>query len=158
MNWSALDIVVVVVFTVQLIAWLFVLAALLRLKNGSVPRTLRHLGALRQSAQALAEASATTVARLKVRALHLASQARTIRKRCQVGESPAGMWIEPRHVRQAAGFVTLLRQRKTTPIKRKHRQVSLAKRLGLIPPALTRLAPLGKVARVAFQVLRQLRR
>ena len=98
---------------------------------------------------------ADIAARLKARTVILLHRVQAIRQSAQVMESPAGMWIEPRHLKQAAGLVTLLRQKqRSAPLKKRP---SVAQKLGLVPPALVRLAPLGKLARVALQAVRHLR-
>lgn len=157
MSWSALDIIVVGVFVVQLAGWLCVLAAILKIKNGPVTHATRRILPLAAASKTLTAGSAATLARLKTRGLSLLQHTLTIRKLWNVADPPSGMWIEPHHLRQAAGLFTVLRQRQA-PLKTPRKQrVPLPQRLGLVPPALTKLAPLAKIVRVALQTLKHLR-
>ena len=158
MTWSALDVVVVVAFAAQLVGWLCVVAAVFKIKNGPVTRATRRAMPLANAAKELVAAGSVIVAQLKTQSLQLLRRSKNIQRRWTVGKPPAGMWIEPQHLRQAAGFFALLRQRKITPSQAPRRRVSLVQRLGLLPPILSKLAPLGKVARIALQTLKQLRR
>ncbi|WP_395139636.1 hypothetical protein [Armatimonas sp.] len=158
MIWTALDVVVVGVFAVQLIGWLCVVAAILRIKNGPVTHAIRRTVPLATTTKELVAASGVIAAQLKTRSLQLLRRSKNIQRRWTVGKLPMGMWIEPQHLRQAAGFFALLRQRKTTPNPVPRRRISLVQRLGLLPPVLSKLTPLGKVARIALQTLKQLRR
>ena len=156
MTWSLTDFAVVIVFVAQIIGWILVAAALWKIKKGPVEHAISRTLPLTEAGKKLATRGADIAARLKARSVILLTRSKAIRGHFKVSEAPQGMWIEPRHVRQAAGMLTMLRQRKTTtPIKTRP---SVAQRLGLLPPVLTRLAPLGKVARIALQTLRQLRR
>ena len=147
--------IVVVVFAAQLLGWIFVAATILKIKNGPLTRLQNGTLPLMTSGKTLAVRGADIAARLKARTVILLHRVQAIRHRAQVMESPKGMWIEPRHLKQAAGLVALLRQKpKGIPAKKRP---SVAQKLGLVPPALVRLAPLGKLARVVLQAVRQLR-
>jgi hypothetical protein len=164
MTWSILDLTVVAVFIAQLVGWFCVAGAAWKIKQGPVTQLQNRVVPLTNAGKLLATRSSELVARLKIQVLSLASRTKTIRKRLQVSEPPQGMWIEPRHLKQAAGFLTAFRQRSPgkgkgkTGVSKKKLPVSMAQRLGLLPPVLVRLAPLGKVARIALQTLKQLRR
>ncbi len=155
MTWSALDILVVVLFLAQLLGWAWVVAVILKIKYGPVTRAVAGTLPLLEHSKTLASRSVDVAARLKARTLILLHHIRKIHQSAHVMDSPEGMWIEPRHVRQALGWVSLVRQKQrgTSPQKR----VSIAHKLGLVPPALARLAPLGNIVRVALQAVRQLR-
>jgi hypothetical protein len=131
-----------------------------KIKKGPVTQLQNHIVPLTEAGKLLATRSTELVARLKVQIISLVSRTRTIRRRLRVSEPPQGMWIEPRHLKQAAGFLAAYRQR---PVGKKRASkkklpVSMAQRLGLLPPVLVRLAPLSKIARIALQTLKQLRR
>jgi hypothetical protein len=158
MTWSALDIVVALVFFAQLVGWCAVAVALWKIKAGPVTRLQTQALPLAQHGQQLALAGGTLLQRLKGRVSALLTQTRAIRGHFKVTESPEGMWIEPRHVRQAVSLIQALRLRGKAPAQKPRRKKSLAVKLGLIPPVLTRLAPLGKYAKIALQAARQLRR
>ncbi|MBB6052068.1 hypothetical protein [Armatimonas rosea] len=158
MTWSALDIVVALVFFAQLVGWCAVGAALWKIKAGPVTRLQTRTLPLAKQGQQLARSGATLAQRLKGRTLAVLTRTRAIRGHFNVTEAPEGMWIEPRHVRQALSLVQALRLRGKAPAQKPRRKKSLAVKLGLVPPALTRLAPLGKFAKLALQAARQLRR
>lgn len=158
MTWSALDLVVVLLFIAQLVGWGAVFAALWKIKTGPVTRLQTKVAPLAQLAQQLAQGGGQLVGRLKTQALSLLARTRAIRGRLNVSEPPTGMWIEPRHVRQALTLAQAVRLRGKAPAVKPSRRKSLATKLGLVPPVLTRLAPLGKVARIALQAAKQLRR
>jgi hypothetical protein len=160
MTWSVLDLIVVAVFIAQLVGWFCVAGAAWKIKKGPVTQLQNHIVPLTEAGKLLATRSTELVARLKVQIISLVSRTRTIRRRLRVSEPPQGMWIEPRHLKQAAGFLAAYRQR---PVGKKRASkkklpVSMAQRLGLLPPVLVRLAPLSKIARIALQTLKQLRR
>ncbi|WP_309709941.1 hypothetical protein [Armatimonas sp.] len=160
MTWSVLDLTVVAVFIAQLVGWFCVAWAAWKIKQGPVTRLQNRIAPLTDAGKLLATRSIELVARLKVQALSLVSRTKTIRKRLRVSEPPQGMWIEPRHLKQAAGFLAAYRQRPIGKkiVPKKKTPASVAQKLGLLPPVLIRLAPLGKIARIALQTLKQLRR
>lgn len=158
MTWSALDIVVALVFFAQLVGWCLVGAALWKIKAGPVTRLASQARPLAKQGQQLARNGVTLAQRLKGRARSVLIHTRAIRGHFNVAEPPQGMWIEPRHVRQALSLAQALRLRGKAPAQKPRRKKSLAVKLGLVPPVLTRLAPLGKVAKLALQAARQLRR
>jgi hypothetical protein len=161
MAWSALDILVLLLFIAQLVGWGFVCAALLKIKKGPVTRLQRQVTPLAQQGSQLAQAAAAHTAQLKGQALVLVARIQSIRRRLDVTTPPEGMWIEPRHLQQALGLAQAFRQRRAAtkgsaiaPARKK----SVAMRLGLVPPALVRLAPLTKYAKIALKAAQQLRR
>lgn len=156
MTWSLTDFAVVIVFLAQVIGWIVVAFVLWKIKKGPVDQAVSRALPLTVAGKKLAARGTDMATRLKARSVILAARSKAIRRHVQVSEAPQGMWIEPRHIRQAAGLLTMLRQHKA--VRPTKPRPSMAQRLGLLPPVLVRLAPLGKVARIAIQALRQVRR
>lgn len=159
-NWNAVSVAVVIVFLMQLGALTAVAFAVLTLKGTGVGWVRSQVLPLVEGAKRLVDVG-TVLGKGILTQLHtLQSQSKALRKHFQLAPPPPGMWLHPRNVQQALSLATTLRTRLRRPLapSKLSKTLHLAERLGLVPPILRKLAPLGKVAKTALQTARRLPR
>lgn len=160
MNWNALSIAVVTVFVLQLVALTLVVLAGLKVKSGAVGWVRNTLLPLVAGGKRVVAIVSTLTTGLLEQVQNLQRQSRAIQRHFQLAPPPAGMWIHPRNLRQALQFGASLRARALQPKSpaKPSKTLRLAERLGLVPPILRKLAPLGKAAQTALKTAKHLRR
>jgi len=159
-NWNPVSLAVVIVFLVQLGALTTVALALLTLKGTGVGWVRTKVLPLVAGAQRLMAVGTVLSKSLLTQLQALQRQGKAVRQHFQLVPPPPGMWLHPRNVQQALSLATTLRTRLHRPLApaKPSKTLRLAERLGLVPPILRKLAPLGKVAKTALQTARRLPR
>lgn len=163
MTWSSADILVVVVFVLQVGALAGLVLALRSLRSGA-RRIAARPTSLAAAATRLGRDATELAGRSGVRLAHLRGHVAAIRAAVRL-DDPAGFVITPRTLSQSVGYgkvlATILRgaRRDAEPAAkpRPPRAVGIAQRLGLVPPILSRSTWLVRAGRVAWAVLRQMR-
>ena len=132
----------------------------LKLKAGSVAFGIQRIDALFSAGRELASKASVLSQRLGEQLKRLVGQSTTIRKRFTLIPPPSGMWLHPRNLLQGFLLTSKLKSQKMSPItsKRPNKTLRLAERLGLVPPLLKKLAPLGSLAQAALRTAKHLRR
>jgi hypothetical protein len=154
------DLLVVVAFGAQALAFTLVLAALWKLWRGPLSQSLGNVRPLAVQAKGLGE-SAKRLTALAPRVKSIANRARSVRAAASLAPPPAGMVLTPQNLLKGVGMArtakTLLKSRKL-PRKKPSLAFTTAKRLGLIPPAAIPLLRAASVARTALALARRTRK
>jgi hypothetical protein len=170
------DCLILLVFVLQIAAVVAIVIVALRLKRGPVDKALVRVRRLASSGKGLAATGGKLFADNRERVAAIAGNIGEIRASFSPGAGSAAFAAEPMsYARVTSAVATLKAVRKGLKVVKTVRargvgaavigepkaartpRRSMADRLGLIPPAARHLGPILRVARVAWNVRRELR-
>ena len=173
MDWTIWDGIVIIFFVAQiaLIIWIVLLA--LQIKNGPVAAMLGRVRPIIASGKAIAAGGQEEFGQNRARVMATVAEAQALiamLRRDNVANLNAAMPINYQSLRGAlatvqmvrGGWKQIQRARKKTanppgPTKAAKRQpVTIADRMGLVPPIVKKAAPLIRVAKVALKVRKEM--
>lgn len=173
MTWTIWDWVIILLFLAQIgvIVWVVLLA--LQIKNGPVTTMLGRVRPIMASGKAIAAAGQEEFGQNRTRLMAAVAEVQALiamLRRDNIAALNAAMPINYQSIRGAlataqmvrGGWKQIQRARKKTanppgPAKAARRQsVTIADRMGLVPPIVRKAAPLIRVAKVALKVRKEM--
>lgn len=172
MTWSIWDVLVILLFLGQIGAVVYVVLCVLKIKNGPVATVIGHVKPLTTSGKAIIATGKREVEQNKARWLTMAAEAKSLIRvvRKDVTAKPDGMLIDYKTIMSGVAGLKFLRRgwrqiqvarSKTAnppgpPSRVGKKPVSIADRLGLVPPVVKKAGPLLRVVKVLLALRKEL--
>jgi hypothetical protein len=154
------NIAVYVLFVLQVVAFLGVAAAGIKIARGPVKRTVGSVKSLTQRGGHLGEIGKGLVA-LVPKAKAIGAGAQSVRAAAGLAPPPAGMLLTPQRLVQSVGLVRTARaalKARKLPKKKPSLALKAATKLGLVPPAAGAILKGVGIAKTGIRVARSVRR